>query len=263
MSYLENHAALRNDPKLLLDNTATVISLAANYYPTEKQPASAPQFSYYAYGKDYHEVVRSMLRKVADFIKSEAGGGEFRVCVDTAPIRERYWAQCAGIGFIGRNNQLIIPGKGSYFFLGEILTTLPFPPDEPLEMDCGDCHRCIDSCPTHALPGNYKALDARCCISCLTIESRSPLPDFVAEKLGNRVYGCDTCQQVCPHNKNATPTAIAEFSPSEKLLSLTKESLMEMDEEEFRAIFRHSAVKRAKFTGLHRNIAALLHHPKP
>ena len=258
MSYMENYPDIRDNPKLLLDGAKTVISFAAGYYPTLRQPADAPQFAYYAYGHDYHKVVRHRLEEIASFIK-ETAGGECRVCVDTAPIRERYWAQQAGIGFIGRNNQLIIPGKGSYFFLGEILSTVEFPPDEPCRIKCGNCRLCADSCPTRAIPSDYSAVDARCCISCQTIESRLPLPEKVAERLGNRVYGCDTCQQVCPHNKNAVPTEIPEFEPSEEFLSLDSDSLNAMTEEKFRKIFAKSAVKRAKYTGLMRNINAL--HP--
>ena len=190
MAYMENYPDLRLDPRTLLDGARTVISMAINYYPKRLQQSDAPQFAYYAYGSDYHDVVRHRLQTVADFIRTELGG-ECRCCVDTAPLRERYWAQRAGIGFIGRNNHLIIPSHGSFFFLGEILTTLPVAPDHRLNIGCGDCHRCVDACPMGALNSDGGCLDARICISCMTIEHRGTLPDIVAQRLGNRVYGCD------------------------------------------------------------------------
>jgi len=258
MHYMENYQAVRDNPTLLLDDARTVISFALNYYPEKLQPSTAPQFSYYAYGRDYHDVVRDRLRIVAGEITARTGC-RCRVCVDTAPIRERYWAQQAGIGFIGRNNQLIIPGKGSYFFLGEIVTTLSLQPDKPCSANCGTCRRCIDACPANALPGNYGALDARRCLSCLTIEHRGELPEKMAEKLGNRVYGCDACQQACPHNSHATPTAVEEFTPSEEFLHISYESMGKMTEDDYRRIFRRSAVKRAKYSGLMRNYASINH----
>lgn len=259
MHYMGNHLEIRDNPALLLPGAKTVISLAMNYYPQRKQPDSAPQFSYYAYGKDYHDTVRRHLEEVARFIKGNYGG-ECRCCVDTAPIRERYWAQKCGIGFVGKNNQLIIPGKGSYFFLGEIVTTLRIPPDKEAAPACGNCRRCADRCPTGALAGDFSALDARRCISCMTIEHRGILPEKVAEKLGNRVYGCDECQKACPYNRFASPTGIEDFAPSDKFLSLSYENMAAMTEEDYRTLFRKSAVKRAKYAGLMRNLAELLKH---
>lgn len=260
MGYLENHREVRNDPRLLLDGAKTVICLALNYYPSTLQPANAPQFAYYAYGRDYHDTVRRLLTPVTDFL-TETCGAACRVCVDSAPIRERYWAQQAGIGFVGRNNQLILPGKGSYFFLCEIVTTLALPPDVPASGNCGDCHLCVDACPAKALPGDYSALDARCCLSCLTIEHRGDLPEKTAEKLGKRVYGCDACQKACPHNRNARPNHIADFQPSEEFLSLSFESMARMTIDDFRRIFKGSAVKRTKYEGLMRNLKAATTHP--
>ena len=256
MDYMANHVDLRRDPRTLLDGAQTVISLAVNYYPTVFQQPSAPQFAYYAYGHDYHDTVRRMLSALAEAIRN-ALGGDFRCCVDTAPLRERYWAQRAGIGFVGRNNQLIIPGKGSYFFLGEILTTLSLPPDAPLNITCGACHRCVDACPMHAINLEGGGLDARCCISCMTIEYRGALPEKVAQGLGNRVYGCDECQKACPHNRNAVATSISDFAPSADFLGLTREKMLSMTEDDYRRIFRKSAVKRAKYAGLMRNVRAL------
>jgi len=255
MHYLANHLDLRDDPAALLPGTRTVISVALNYYPAVTQCENAPQFARYAYGKDYHEVVAERLDRLASQIIQQ-WECDCRRCVDTAPVRERYWAQQAGIGFVGRNNQLIIPGKGSYFFLGELLTTLELPPDDPCQLTCGPCRRCADSCPTGAIDGSGTCLDARLCISCATIEHRSALPEKVAQRLGNRVYGCDACQTACPHNRNAKPTSVTEFSPSEEFLSLSYESMSRMTEDDFRRIFRKSAVKRTKYSGLMRNLAA-------
>ncbi len=256
MDYMNNYLDLRLDPRTLLEGTQTVISLAVNYYPASFQPSDAPQFAYYAYGHDYHDTVRSMLLQLAEFVKAEYGG-ECRCCVDTAPLRERYWAQQSGIGFIGRNNQLIIPGKGSFFFLGEILSTLPLPADSSSALHCGNCRRCVDACPTGALNADGSGLDARRCISCMTIEHRGELPTEVAQRLGNRVYGCDECQKACPHNRFASPTEVSDFAPSEEFLSLNYENMPEMTEDDYRRIFRRSAVKRAKYAGLMRNINTL------
>lgn len=256
MAYAANHLDLRRDPRTLLEGTRTVICLAMNYYPTRRQPTDAPQFAYYAYGADYHDVVRRRLDSVARFI-TESYGGSCRCCVDTAPLRERWWAQQSGIGFVGRNNQLIIPGKGSFFFLGEILTTLPLPPDKKMHGGCGECHRCVDACPAGALRAEGGCLDARLCISCMTIEHRGALPQSVASALENRVYGCDECQKACPHNRFASPTTIEEFAPTDEFLSLTVETMSQMTEDDYRLLFRRSAVKRAKYAGLMRNLEAM------
>lgn len=250
MHYLDKYHDVRQNPALLLPSARSIIVCAINYYPTHRQSPNAPQIASYALGQDYHEVVRAKLAILANFIK-ENFGGETRVCVDTAPLRERYWAVKAGIGFIGRNNQLIIPHKGSHFFLGEILTTLDLSPNEPCTQSCLNCGACIKQCPTHAIKLNG-SIDARLCLSYLTIEYRGELPEDLP--LGNRVYGCDTCQNVCPHNFNAPHTKIIEFLPSKELLSLDKQSIEEMTQEQFSAVFRHSAIKRTKYSGFMRNI---------
>ena len=256
MDYLSRNMNVRDNPRLLLDGAKTIISAALNYYPRQFQPENAPQFSYYAYGKDYHDVVKAKLRKLADYITTNTGE-ICRVCVDTAPLRERYWAQQAGLGFIGKNNQLIIPGKGSYFFLGEVITTLPTEPDKPCELSCGECRKCVEACPSSALSGNYGALDARRCISCLTIEYHDEFAEQTAKSLGNRIYGCDECQKACPHNRAAQPSGVNEFSPSPEFLSLSYQSMEQLTEDDFRRIFKGSAVKRTKYAGLMRNFAAI------
>ncbi len=261
MEYLNNHLDLRDDPTLLYPGARTVICVALNYYPAKHPTPGNPRFAYYAYGKDYHVVMRERLKRLAQFIHPHSND-EGRICCDTAPIRERYWAMRAGIGFIGKNAQLIIPGKGSYFFLGELLTTLELPPDTPIQSGCDDCTRCLDSCPTHALfaPGK---LDARRCISCQTIENKGEISPEVANRMGHRIYGCDTCQLCCPHNQAAKPTTCPELAPNSDFLSLDETQLETMTPDDFSRIFRHSAVKRAKYAGLKRNFEIWKKNNKP
>lgn len=251
MDYASRYCDIRNNPALLLDDAATIISVALAYYPRTFQDADAPQFAYYAYGTDYHEVVKKRLFALASFIK-ELSGADSRACVDSAPIREKYWAQRAGIGFVGRNNLLILPGKGSYFFLGELVTTLPLVPDNPCTSTCGDCRLCEKACPGGALSGG-NAVDAARCLSCQLIEQRGVLPEWVSKKIGNRVYGCDECQKCCPHNRHAQPTTVDEFTIREQIRHITYDKIDKMTEEEFRTIFSHSAVKRIKLPTLKRN----------
>ena len=253
MAYAERYCDVRDDVTLLLPDAKTVISVALNYYPEAKQRPDVPQIAYYAYGNDYHEVLRAKLMQLAQFIEQTTGAAT-RVCVDTAPIREKYWAQQAGIGFVGRNNLLILPGRGSFFFLGEVVTTLELEPDAPLEMSCGACHRCVDACPGGALSLEGDAADASRCLSCQLIERRGDLPEWVAGAKGNRLYGCDECQLCCPHNANAQPTGETLFAPREEILNLTASDIATMTQPEFSRIFAHSAIKRAKLDGLKRNL---------
>lgn len=259
MSYMSNHLEKRCDPRLLLEGAQSVISVALNYYPEIRQSDSLPQFAFYAYGRDYHEVVKERLFLLSDYIRTLYPDSHFRCFCDTAPLLEKYWAWKAGIGFIGKNTQLIIPGRGSYFFLGEIVTTVLLPFDNPLNNNCGRCQRCIDSCPTAALSRTtIPGLDARKCLSCQTIENRGKISPDIASKMDNRVYGCDTCQQVCPWNRMAEPSQIPDFVPTEELLSLTYDRLSNLSKEEYNRIFKYSAVKRVKYEGLMRNIRILL-----
>ncbi len=254
MRWAEGHRDLRRDPALLLEGARTVIALAMNYYPATCQPAGTLRVAYYAYGRDYHEVLRERLTELARFIE-EITHCATRPCVDSAPIRERYWAQRAGLGFVGRNGCLILPGRGSFFFLGEIVTTAQLPPDEPCEMTCGDCGRCVAACPAGAL-NDCGAVDASRCLSCLLIENHDDeLPAWVGEVIGNRVVGCDSCQLCCPHNAHAVPTSIPDFAPTEVVMTLTRERIRSMKPGDFKRLFAHSAISRLRYKTLLRNAA--------
>lgn len=261
MRYMENHREIRLDPDGLVRGACSVISVALNYYPRVKRDPALPHIAYYAYGEDYHTIVKDKLRQLWQAIDtvavSDGQAPEARVFTDSAPILERYWAWKAGLGWIGKNTNLIIPGKGSFFFLGEIVTTLEVDAyDIPQKSRCGNCRRCLDACPTVALEAPRR-LNASKCISYLTIENREDIPAEFVSKLGNRVYGCDTCQTVCPWNRFAIPTEVNEFQPSPSLLSLRKEDLQALNRDDYNCIFAHSAVKRAKYEGLLRTIQYL------
>lgn len=258
MDYAANYQELRNDPRELFPGTKTIISVALNYYPTRFQSKDAPQFSYYAYGRDYHDVVKVRLKALAEYIRQN-WDEESRVCVDTAPVMEKYWAREAGVGMIGRNNLLIIPGKGSFFFLGELLTTLEVEPDEPCTDSCGNCMQCVKACPGGALK-DERFLDARRCLSCQLIERRGELPEWVVEVVGNRIYGCDECQVACPHNKNAVSTSVVDFAPQDEFMELTIDNILSMDKADFMRLFGKSAIRRAKLEGLLRNARIVKHN---
>lgn len=257
MDYMNNYTDKRLSPGLLVDGAVSVVSFALNYYPERKIDENSYQLSYYAYGRDYHDVMKSRLLQVAEYMQTLAGRDiGFRVFCDTAPVLERYWAWRAGLGWIGKNTNLIIPGMGSYFFLGEIFCNLSFEYDSPMDSRCGNCTRCLDNCPTDALAAG-KTLDARKCLSYLTIENRGEIPVGAAEVMGNRIYGCDTCQKVCPWNRFACATTVRDFEISDRLLGMTAEKWETLTVEDYRILFKGSAVKRAKFEGLKRNIDAV------
>lgn len=256
MDYLARNFEKRCDPTLLVEGSKSIISLALNYYPSDKQPANAPQFAYYAYGKDYHDVMKEKMQELYNYIQTLVPNLEGRVFCDTAPVMERYWAAKAGLGFIGKNTLLIIPKMGSFFFLGELIINQELEYDKPLTIDCGRCTRCLDACPTQALEKAH-LLNANKCISYQTIENKEEISVDVVPKLTNRVYGCDICQQVCPWNKYARPHQIEEFKPLTEILSFTQLSMENMSVEDYQRIFKGSAVKRAKYQGLMRNVKAL------
>jgi len=256
MGYLERNIDKRLDPRLLVEGARSIISVGLNYYPPQKLPGKVPQFAYYAYGKDYHDVVREKLRALYDWIREHDPAVKGRYFTDSAPVLERFWAAQAGLGFIGKNTLLIIPGRGSYFFLGELIINMELDHDTPVAENCGDCTRCLRSCPTGAIEKPYRLNGARC-ISYQTIENRGEIAPDIVPNLRNNVYGCDICQKVCPWNRDAAPHGTPELMPSADFLSLDLEQLLEMDEERWRDVFRHSAVKRAKFEGLKRNAEAI------
>ncbi|MDD4159046.1 MAG: tRNA epoxyqueuosine(34) reductase QueG, partial [Proteiniphilum sp.] len=199
MGYLERNIEKRLDPRLLVEGARSVISVALNYYPHRTLPAGVPQFAFYAYGRDYHEVVREKLRGLSEWIRQRYPAVTGRIFSDSAPVLERFWAARAGIGFIGKNTLLIIPGKGSFFFLGELIIDMELDYDKPVTQNCGSCRRCLDACPTHALEVPYR-LSAHQCISYQTIENRGAIDPAIVPLLSNNVYGCDICQKVCPWN---------------------------------------------------------------
>ena len=260
MEYMARNIDKRLNPRLLMEGAKSIISVALNYYPREQLPPEVPQFAYYAYGEDYHGIVRGKLKRLFEFIKSRHPDVEGRYFSDSAPVLERFWAAQAGLGFIGKNTLLIIPGKGSYFFLGELIIDIELDNDTPISRNCGKCRRCLDACPTGAIERAYD-LNANKCISYQTIENKGEISGDVAPLLHNNVYGCDICQKVCPWNRRAKPHNTPELLPTEEFLLLDLKKLMEINEADYRQVFRKSAVKRGKFSGLKRNVAAISKTP--
>ena len=252
MEYMERYGDLRADPRTLLDGTCSILSVAFAYAPA---PHRHPLIADYALGEDYHTALRTMLHPVASAMEAAVPGSTTRICIDTAPIRERVWAVRARLGFIGLNNLLIVPGVGFRIFLAEILWThLPeIPPKPSMPTSCEGCMACVKACPGHALDGNG-GLDARRCLSYLTIEHRGELPEGLS-LCGRRIYGCDICQDACPHNRGTNPPVPEAFRPSPELMELTLDAAADISDDDFRRLFRRSAVKRTKAAGLRRNAA--------
>lgn len=258
MHYMENHFDKRVDPTKLVSGAKSVISLSYNYHSTKKQrDPNAPKISKYAYGKDYHFVIKRKLKTLLQFINDEIDEVQGRCFVDSAPVLERDWAKHSGVGWIGKNTMLINPKQGSYFFLAELILDLELETDDPMKDYCGTCRRCIDACPTDAISENGYVLDGSKCISYFTIELKEAIPEDFAGKFENWMFGCDICQEVCPWNRFSKPHHEPEFEPNERLLEMTKREWEEITAEVFREIFRKSAVKRTKFEGLKRNIEFL------
>ena len=254
MRYMENHFDKRLDPRLLVPGAKSVISLLYNYYPEEIQNKSSYQISKYAYGEDYHLVIKKKLNEMVDSMQQVMGKFNARVFTDSAPIMERAWAQKSGLGWLGKNSLLINKSKGSFFFLAEIILDIELICDSPFKSDhCGTCTQCIDACPTQAiLPNN--TIDGSKCISYFTIELKEEIPTQYKDNFDDWAFGCDICQDICPWNRFSLPHKEEKFRPDERLLQFEKSDWEEITEDVFKEIFKRSAVKRTKFSGFQRNI---------
>ncbi len=256
MQYMERNHEKRIDPRLLVENAQTVVVVLQNYYPQSfQQDQNAPVLSKYAYGTDYHFVMKEKLRILFDYIREEVIECSGRIFVDSAPVLERAWARKAGLGWIGKNAQLISPAHGSFFFIGELILDANIPDTIPKEVrdHCGRCTRCIDACPTQAILPD-RVIDARRCISYQTIENREEIDPSLTGNFQNRVFGCDICQDVCPWNLKSEPHQEPGFNPKSILMELKAEEWYRMDQPTFNELFRNSAVKRAGYRGLSRNL---------
>ena len=257
MGYMANHFDKRLDPTLLVPGAKSVVSLLYNYYTEDVQEdKKAPKISKYAYGKDYHKIIKKKLIAFIHTIQEEIGEVDGRCFVDSAPVMERAWAEKSGLGWIGKHSLLLNREGGSYFFLAELILDLELIPDGPMTDYCGTCTRCIDACPTQAIVAN-QVVDGSRCISYLTIELKEELPTEFQDKMDNWMFGCDVCQEVCPWNRFAKRHEEPAFEPHSDLLSMKQNEWTELTEEVFQIIFKQSAVKRTKFEGLKRNIRFL------
>ena len=255
MSYMSNHFDKRVDPTKLVAGAKTVISLAYNYYTPDKQSyPESPKLSMYAYGADYHKVVKDKLFLLIGAIRDKVGAVEGRCFVDSAPVLERDWARRSGLGWIGKHTLLLSKKKGSYFFLAELIIDLEMEPDSPVSDHCGSCTKCIDACPTDAISASGYVIDATKCISYLTIELRDEIPKEFENQMEGWMFGCDICQDVCPWNRFSERHQEPAFEPHEDLLEMKPKDWEEITEEVFRKVFKKSPVKRTKYTGLKRNI---------
>lgn len=258
MRYMENHFDKRLDPRLLVDGAKSVISVALNYYTDEQQTdASSPKISKYAYGADYHFVIKDKLKQLLAFINREIGEVGGRAFVDSAPVLDKAWAKKAGLGWIGKNANLLNKQAGSFFFLAELIVDIDLEYDvEPTADHCGTCTRCIDACPTDAIVGPY-VVDGSRCISYLTIELKDEIPAEFKGKMDNWMFGCDICQDVCPWNRFSVIHTEPAFTPHPELLGMKQDDWEDITQDVFQKVFKNSAVKRTKFEGLKRNISFL------
>lgn len=259
MEYMARNVELRLDPRLLVEGTQTIVSVAMNYRPAHELPENEWQLSWYAYGKDYHDLMRQRLKQLLMSLQSHYGMDlQGRAFCDSAPVLERYWAWRGGLGWIGRHSQLVVPRSGSAFFLGELFLNLRADQyDKPMENKCGTCRRCVEACPMQAI-GSPEGLDAQRCLSYLTIENREEnIPAEAAGKMFPYFYGCDRCLKACPALRKSHATSEEWFCPSDELLSMTTEKWSQLSVDDYRRLFKGSAVKRAKYEGLRRNIKAM------
>jgi epoxyqueuosine reductase len=256
MSYMENHFDKRLNPTLLVDDAKSVISLLLNYFPSEEQNTDSYKISKYAYGQDYHFVIKEKLKELLHTIQSEIGAVSGRAFVDSAPVLDKAWAAKSGLGWIGKNSNLISQKTGSFFFIAELIIDLELEYDHATTDHCGTCTACIDSCPTEAIVSPY-VVDGSKCISYFTIELKDNLPQEMKGKFNDWMFGCDVCQDVCPWNRFSKPHSEPLFNPNKELLSFTKKDWEEITEDTFNKVFKNSAVKRTKLSGLSRNIKFL------
>lgn len=257
MGYMANHFDKRLDPRLLVDGARSVISVILNYYPeqTQKDP-DAPKISKYAYGTDYHFVIKEKLRNLLEYMREEIGEVQGRAFVDSAPVLDKAWAAKSGLGWIGKNANLLTKQVGSFYFVAELIVDLELEPDTPVTDHCGSCTACIDACPTQAIVAPY-IVDGSKCISYFTIELKDELPASYKGKFDNWMFGCDVCQDVCPWNRFSKPHHEEAFEPHPELLEMSKADWYELTEDTFKKVFKKSAVKRTKYSGLTRNISFL------
>ena len=255
MKYMENYFDLRVDPTKLVPGAKSVITLLLNYSPSQQQRKDAPQVSKYAYGKDYHEVIREKLKVFLQMIKENIGNVHGRGFADSAPVLEKSWAQKSGLGWIAKNGNLITRQQGSFFFIATLITDLELEYDDPFVKDyCGSCTRCIDACPTDAILDD-KVIDGSKCISYFTIELKDMLiPEKMKGQFANKMFGCDICQDVCPWNRFSKPATEASFAPLPQILNFTTSDWEELTEESFKIIFKDSPLKRSKYAGIKRNL---------
>lgn len=258
MQYMENHFEKRVDPRKLVEGAKSVVTLLYNYHnPTTQTDPEAPKIAQYAYGQDYHKVVKQKLRILMGDLQERVGAVEGRCFVDSAPVLERDWAKHSGVGWVGKNTLLINKKRGSYFFLAELIIDLPLVPDGPIKDYCRTCRRCIDACPTEAIHPDGYIVDGSKCIAYLTIELRESIPKAFEDKMDGWMFGCDVCQQVCPWNRLARKHEEPAFEPHPDLLDMPKGEWVELTKEVFQKVFKKSAVKRTKYEGLVRNIGFL------
>lgn len=253
MRYMENHFDKRLDPRLLVEGSKSVISLSYNYFPEELQNNIDFKLAKYAYGEDYHDVIKEKLRTLVAELQDEIGEFAFRVFVDSAPVLEKAWAKKSGIGWVGKNSNLITKKNGSFYFLAEIICDLELIQDFEVTDHCGSCTKCIDACPTQAIVSD-KIIDGSKCISYATIELKDQIPDFFKDKMEDWMFGCDICQDVCPWNRFSAPTLEEKFRPNSEIRNFTKQEWKDITQEIFSSVFKKSAVKRTKFNGLKRNL---------
>ncbi len=253
MGYMENHFDKRLDPTLLVPGAKSVVSLLLNYFPQETQREDSYKLSKYAYGRDYHFVIKDKLKQLLHFINEEIGEVGGRAFVDSAPVLDKAWAAKSGLGWIGKNSNLLSKKTGSFFFIAELIIDLELEYDTPVTDHCGSCTACIDACPTDAIYEPYK-VDGSKCISYYTIELKESIPESAKGKFEDWMFGCDICQDVCPWNRFSKPHNEPLFDPHPDLLQMTKHDWEEITRETFNEIFRKSAVKRTKYDGLKRNI---------